>query len=89
MQQILEEAESVFLGEEGFDPSSSREVFSAAMDKSAQRTVLPQPVEHIQRVAPGIRIVVSAGARPETLLRDFERGNVDVAVSSHHPAGST
>jgi DNA-binding transcriptional LysR family regulator len=24
-------------------------------------------------------------ARPETLLNDLERGNVDVAVSSHHP----
>jgi len=85
VRRILEESESVFFGEEGFDPSSSREVFSAALDESAQRTVLPRLIERIQRLAPGVQVVVPAGARPETLLRDFERGNVDVAISSHHP----
>jgi DNA-binding transcriptional LysR family regulator len=86
VRRILVESETVFLGDDGFEPASSREVFRLALDESAQLTVLPHLVERLQRVAPGISLRIPTGTQPERLLRDFELGNVDVAITSHHPA---
>ena len=86
VRRILDESETVFLGEERFDPASSKEVFSLALDYSAQLTVLPLLVERLQECAPGVRIVVPSGTQPNTMLANFEKGNVDLAISSHHPS---
>jgi DNA-binding transcriptional LysR family regulator len=86
VRRILEESETVFLGEEPFDPVSSEEVFSGALDESAQRTILPPLVERLQERAPGVSIRIPTGTRPDTMRLDFELGNVDFAITSHHPS---
>ena len=84
--RILEDAQSVFLGAPSFDPARSDETFRIALDESAQRTLLPPLVAHLQQRAPGLRLVVRPGLRAENMLASFERGDVDLAISSHLPA---
>lgn len=84
--RIIEDAENVFLGAPAFDPAESSETFRLALDESAQRTILPRLVSVLQAAAPGVRIVVRPGLRHENMLGAFERGEVDLAISSHLPA---
>lgn len=86
VQRLLEDAQTVFVGTPAFEPAASEEVYRLALDESAQRTLLPALVERLQRLAPRTRIVVRPGVRPESLTHEFERGLVDLAISSHHPA---
>ena len=84
--RILEDTEGVFLGTPGFDPARSDETFRVALDESAQRTLLPRLVARLQTEAPGLRLIVRSGLRGENMLSSFERGEVDLAISSHLPA---
>jgi len=84
--RILEDAESVFIGAPSFDPARSNETFRLALDESAQRTILPLVVGRLQEHAPGLRLIVRPGLRSENMLSSFERGEVDLAISSYLPA---
>jgi DNA-binding transcriptional LysR family regulator len=85
VREILKSSESVFLRDEPFDPASSREVFRAALDESAQLTILPQLVDRLRRLAPNTRLRIPTGTQPESMLRDFEVGHIDFAITSHYP----
>ncbi len=83
--RILEDTRSVFLGAPGFDPAHAEGVFRVALDASAQRTLLPPLVARLQAHAPRVRLVVRSGVRAETMSTDFERGDVDLAITSFLP----
>ena len=84
--RILEDTESVFLGVTGFEPALSDETFRIALDESAQRTLLPPLIARLQERAPRLQLIVRPGLRSENMLASFERGEVDLAISSHLPA---
>ena len=83
--RVLEDARSVFLGAPGFDPAHAQGVYRLALDESAQRTLLPLLVSMLQSQAPRMRVVVRPGVRAETMATDFERGDVDLAITSFLP----
>ena len=86
VQRILADTQTVFLGDPGFDPERSEEVFRLALDESAQRTLLPRLIERLQEAAPRARVAVLPGVRRESMAADFQRGDVDLAISSHDPS---
>jgi DNA-binding transcriptional LysR family regulator len=86
VRMLLEDASTVFGEERTFDPSTSQECFRIGLDQSAQLSFLPHLIRDLERVAPGVSLIVPVGTQPDQLVREFERANVDLAVSSYHPA---
>ncbi|MCR9093576.1 MAG: LysR family transcriptional regulator [bacterium] len=86
VRALLEDAATVFGDERTFDPSSSQERFRIGLDQSAQVSLLPLLIRDLAKVAPGVSLVVPVGTQPDQIVREFERGTVDLAVSSYHPA---
>lgn len=86
VRELLRLAEEVFLGQYDFEAASSQQVFRLGMEDVAQKTVLPPLVSRIQAEAPDVSLRVER-VQPQSMVRSFEVGEVDVAVSPFLPAG--
>jgi DNA-binding transcriptional LysR family regulator len=79
LHQVLEEIRNLIENGQRFEPSTSQRSFKIGMSDYMSSLLLPKVLEHLQRKAPGIEIIVM----PVEYLGDpeaFEKGKYDLAL---------
>lgn len=64
---------------DGFDPARSDRVFRIAMSDISEMVCLPPILSHLERVAPGVRLV-SVQLNAETVATELRSGQIDMAM---------
>lgn len=79
IQLALEQIRNVLESHDRFDPSTTQRTFTVALSDAGQLTYLPTLVSHLNRSAPGAKLVVHA-VTSHRLKELMQEGRVDLSI---------
>lgn len=78
LNPALRQIQGALLEDASFDPATSDRVFAIGMSDYVELTLLPQLMQRVQAVAPGVSLQVRSGDR-QTLFTLLDSGAIDLA----------
>ncbi|AJW98883.1 LysR family transcriptional regulator [Burkholderia gladioli pv. gladioli] len=78
LRQATAALRSTLLHRATFDPSSSQRMFGLCMTDIGQRVMMPRLLEHLQKVAPGVRLDLRYTS--DRTACQLESGEIDLAI---------